>query len=152
MSVEFDRAIADVRARDPRYARDAYLFVFEALAHTQRTLSRQKHVTGQELLEGIRALAIEQFGFLARTVFHEWGCRTTTDFGHLVFNLVGANLMGKQDTDTLDDFRDRYDFAQVFERDFRLEVPAAVAAEPAAEPEAEPEPEDDADPDESEAV
>lgn len=148
MSVEFDQAIAKVRAQDPRYARDAYLFIFEALAYTQRSLGRQKHVTGQELLDGIRALAAEQFGYLAKTVFHEWGCRSTTDFGHVVFNLVSANLMGKQDTDTIDDFRDRYDFAQVFERDFRLDVPARVAADSEAEDEA-----GDADaPDESEAV
>lgn len=144
MSVEFDRAIADVCQRDPRYARDVYLFIFEALAYTQRALGRQHHVTGQELLDGIRALASEQFGYLAKTVFDEWGCHQTTDFGHVVFNLVQANLMGKQDSDTIDDFRDRYDFAEAFERDFRLDAPARVVADPEADPEA--------DPDESEAV
>ena len=129
MSQEFEAALAEIRDRDPRYARDTYVFVFEALAYTQRTLGRQHHVSGQELLDGIRVLAQEQFGFLAKTVFNEWGLRGTKDFGHVVFNLVEANLMGKQDTDTIVDFTDRYDFAHVFEEQFALDTPEPVTAD-----------------------
>ena len=129
MSQEFEAALAEIRNRDPRYSRDTYVFVFEALAYTQRALGRQHHVSGQELLGGIRALAHEQFGFLAKTVFNEWGLQGTKDFGHVVFNLVEANLMGKQDTDTITDFTDCYDFAQVFEEQFALDTPEPVAAD-----------------------
>ena len=109
-----------------------YVFVFEALAFTQRALGRTHHVSGQELLDGIRALGIEQFGFLARTVFNEWGVHTTGDFGRVVFNLVSANLMGKQDTDTAEDFENLYDFAQAFEQAWRPNAVVRVAADPDA--------------------
>jgi uncharacterized repeat protein (TIGR04138 family) len=130
MTPEFDAAIAEVRGRDPRFTRDAYVFVFEALAHTQRQLDRPHHVSGGELLDGIRALAAAQFGFLAKTVFNEWGLTGTADFGRVVFNLVDANLMGKQDTDALADFADRYDFAEAFEQGFTLDGLAPAAAGP----------------------
>ena len=118
---DFDEAIGKVRKRDPRYARDAYRFMFHALAYSQRKLERPRHVSGQELLEGIRELGLERFGFLAKTVFEHWGLHATDDFGRLVFNLVEANLMGKQDTDTADDFHEVYDFREAFEDGWRLE-------------------------------
>lgn len=131
-SPDFEAAIAEIRERDPRYAREVYVFVFESLAYTQRALGRTHHVTGQELLDGIRALGQEQFGFLARTVFNEWGVHTTGDFGRVVFNLVAANLMGKQDTDTAQDFENRYDFAEAFERSWRPDAVARIVADPDA--------------------
>src|SRR5438067_10905554 len=69
--------------RDPRYPLEAYEFVFAALTHTQRQLGRnpspepghedEHHVSGQQLLEGIRDLALREFGLLARTVLRLWG-------------------------------------------------------------------------------
>src|ERR1043165_7011836 len=95
----------EVVRRDPRYAYEAYEFVFAALAHTQKLLGRVPtlergaeqtyHVTGPELLNGIRDLALREFGLMARTVFHLWGIDRTADFGEIVFNLVEANLMSK---------------------------------------------------------
>ena len=95
--------------RDPRYAYEAYEFVFAALAHTQKLLGREPprepgdepephhHVSGPELLDGIRDLALREFGLMARTVFRLWGINRTDDFGEIVFNLVEANLMSKTD-------------------------------------------------------
>jgi uncharacterized repeat protein (TIGR04138 family) len=75
----------------------------------------QPHVSGQELLEGVRLLAIEQFGCLAETVLATWGVHGTEDFGEIVFNLVEFDLMGKQESDTKEDFRSVYDFQEVFD-------------------------------------
>ncbi len=136
---DFEAAIAEIRERDPRYSREAYIFVFESLAFTQRRLDRTHHVSGQELLDGIRTFAQDQFGFLARTVFNEWGVHTTGDFGRVVFNLVSANLMGKQDDDTAADFENRYDFAEAFERDWH---PDAVAQCTGGAPDTPPGPDD----------
>src|SRR5262245_52862590 len=95
--------LAEVVKRDPRYAHEAYEFVFDALEHTQRLLGRvppkgtggeaasQYHVTGQELLQGIRDLALREFGLMAHTVFRLWGVQRTADFGEIVFNLVSCN-------------------------------------------------------------
>jgi len=116
-----------VLKQDERYGLAAYLFVYEALAHTQKLLgkddkdlpSEQRHVTGRELLEGIRDLAAEQFGPLAPTVFRNWGLRASSDFGDLVFNLVNHGLLGKTDQDNRGDFDGGFDMDAVFDGPFK---------------------------------
>lgn len=105
---------------DQRYDAEAYNFVYEALDFTLKNLVKecrrgQPHVSGQELLQGIRQHAIDQFGCLAGTVFATWGLHGTEDFGEIVFNLVEFDLMGKQESDTKEDFRNVYDFSEVFD-------------------------------------
>ena len=91
-----------------RYHQNAYKFVFQALRYTQEHLRRnvsggpddeEAHISGQELLAGIRALALEQFGLLATTVFRQWGVTTTNDFGHIVWELIERGEMRKTDRD-----------------------------------------------------
>ena len=120
--------------RDPRYAYEAYEFVFAALAHTQKMLGRSTpddphvepgpdhHVSGRELLQGIRDLALREFGLMARTVFRLWGINRTGDFGELVFNLVEAGLMSKTSQDDRRDFQDVYDLDQALVRDYRIRL------------------------------
>lgn len=118
--------------RDPRYAFEAYEFVHAALAHTQRMLGRvpplegagerDYHVSGPQLLEGVRDLALREFGLMARTVFRAWGVNSTADIGEIVFNLIAANLMSKTAEDCREDFRDVYDLDQVLEREYRIDV------------------------------
>jgi len=91
--VSFEDALELIRSRDSRYHREAYLFVREALEYTQKTTGRDKrgrirHVTGQELLGGIRDFTLEQFGPMAMTVLEEWGIHQCEDFGEIVFNMV----------------------------------------------------------------
>src|SRR5215212_8897551 len=102
--------IEDLIRRDPRYPLEAYEFVFSALSHTQRMLGRrvvleqqgqeeEHHVSGPQLLHGIRDLALREFGLMARVVFRFWGVNATADFGEIVFNLIAAGLMSKTDRD-----------------------------------------------------
>jgi uncharacterized repeat protein (TIGR04138 family) len=126
--------LAEIVRRDPRYAYEAYEFVFAALAHTQQMLGRtprevaeteagpQHHVTGPELVEGIRDLAMREFGLMARTVFRLWGINATGDFGEIVFNLVQANLMSKTDKDSREDFRNIYDLDKALVDDYRIQL------------------------------
>lgn len=101
---------------------NAFIFVQEGLGHTIETLARTdpsfppegRHVTGQELCMGLRDLALQRFGPLARTVLASWGIHSTEDFGRLVFALVDAGLLRKTDEDSLDDFRGVYDFDEAF--------------------------------------
>jgi uncharacterized repeat protein (TIGR04138 family) len=92
--VSFEEALEIITIKDPRYPREAYLFVREALDHTQRVLVKEKHldgtrhVSGQELLAGIRDFARAQFGPMAMMVLEEWGIHSCQDFGELVFNMV----------------------------------------------------------------
>lgn len=127
-AVNFESVIDTILKHDARFAREAYHFVREALDHTQRkvhkdTRSRRlenRHVSGQQLLEGIREHALAEFGPMALYVFGEWGIRRCEDFGDMVFNLVehGNGMFGKTDTDSREDFKDGYDFAEVFRRPF----------------------------------
>jgi uncharacterized repeat protein (TIGR04138 family) len=124
--------LAEVVRRDPRYAYEAYEFVFAALNHTQKRLGRafqpggpeeagpEHHVTGKELLEGVRDLALQEFGLMARVVFHLWGIDRTDDFGEIVFNLVESNLMSKTDEDTRKDFHAVFDLDKALTEGYRI--------------------------------
>jgi uncharacterized repeat protein (TIGR04138 family) len=118
--------------RDPRYAYEAYEFIFAALAHAQKLLGldvnpaqvqEEHHITGPQLLEGVRDLALREFGLMARTVFRMWGVNRTDDFGEIVFNLVEAGLMSKTPNDDRQHFHEIYDLDEVLERRYRIEVP-----------------------------
>jgi uncharacterized repeat protein (TIGR04138 family) len=121
--VSFEEALELIQAKDPRYQRDAYLFVREALDHTQKSIGKDnkgriRHVTGQELLSGIREFALAQFGPMAITVLEEWGIRACGDFGEIVFNMVEIGLLAKTDKDSRTDFAGGYDFFEAFRRPF----------------------------------
>ena len=118
-----DDAIRELIFKDPRYTREAYLFVSEALNFTHDINKKRRHVNGVELLEGIRQLVIQQFGPMALTVLNEWGVVSTEDFGNIVFNMVDAGLMGKTETDSIADFIDVYDFKKVFEDEYKINFP-----------------------------
>jgi len=97
-----------------RYKFEAYSFVMAALHFTMSSLPKPRHVSGQEFCEGIKRYAMDQFGPLAQTVLGYWGIKETLDFGHIVFALVEAGLMRKTEEDSLDDFKNVYDFKTAF--------------------------------------
>ena len=131
----FDNTLELIVAKDPRYQRDAYLFVKDALDHTQKIVAKEsrevRHVTGQELLEGIRVFALNQFGPMAELVFAEWGVHRCEDFGEIVFNMVEIGLLGKTEEDSRADFQNGYSFHDAFRKPFlpadKLRVTEAVA-------------------------
>lgn len=116
-----------------RYKPAAYQFVFAALRVAQEQLGRSledddeeaSHVSGPELLEGIRRLALNQFGLMTNLVFHHWGIQRTDDFGHMVFEMIERGEMRKTDRDQLGDFEALYDFSEAFDRDYRVDVSEA---------------------------
>ncbi|MBT9132774.1 hypothetical protein B9J77_01370 [candidate division NPL-UPA2 bacterium Unc8] len=112
--VDFFRKIEELAEKDNRYHPDAYSFTMDALNFTQSRL-KKLHVSGQELLDGIREYGLQQFGLMTRTVFEHWGIRKTEDFGEIVFNMIEMGLMSKTDQDSKDDFKSRYDFQEVFD-------------------------------------
>jgi uncharacterized repeat protein (TIGR04138 family) len=134
----FHPGLAEVVRKDPRYAYEAYEFVFHALSHTQKLLDREPppdaersrgdaryHVSGPELLNGVRDLALREFGLMARTVFQMWGIRRTGDFGEIVFNLIEAGLMSKTERDSRADFQDVYDLDQALVQGYRIQLDEA---------------------------
>lgn len=157
----FDEALDLIVQKDPRFHHDAYIFLREALDHTQKLVTKGsksdkgeksdkseksesraamdedsasgkiRHVSGQELLAGIRSYALEQFGPMSLTVLNEWGIRQCEDFGELVFNMVENHLLAKTKKDSRDDFKGGYDFDEAFRQPF---LPAAKAAPAKPEP------------------
>ena len=71
-------------------------------------------MSGRELLEGIREYALKTYGPMARTVLEFWGIHKTGDFGNIVFNMIAAKLFSKTENDTLEDFKDVYEFESAF--------------------------------------
>lgn len=121
--VNFDEVVERLVAQDPKYSREAYLFVREALDYTQKLVSREnrgtvRHVSGQELLEGIRQYALQQYGPMTMTVLEEWGIKKCRDFGEIVFNMVENRLLQKTDKDTREDFEPGYGFTDAFSKPF----------------------------------
>lgn len=124
--------LAGVLARDPRFSIHAYAFVFESIEHTKklkkriqaktrgRRPSRSRHVTGRELCEGARILALAHYGLLAMAVLNQWGIRTTSDLGDIVFNLIASGDLEKSPTDSRADFDHVFDFEEALRRDFVL--------------------------------
>ncbi len=123
-----------------RYHPNAYRFLFAALKHTQDHLGRsqargeeQAHISGKELVFGIRDFARSQFGLMALAVFRTWGVRSTRDFGNMVFELIEQGKMRKTPRDQLSDFFDVYDFEEAFDRDYQLDVSGAFAPQRSTE-------------------
>ncbi|MSR76681.1 MAG: hypothetical protein EXS63_00425 [Candidatus Omnitrophica bacterium] len=106
------------RTKTPRFHEEAYFFLMEALTFTVSKLAEPRHITGPELLFGIREFTVQRFGKMSKTVLNHWGIFTTDDFGQIVFDLVDAEVLRKQPNDKFEDFHAVYDFHQTFEKDF----------------------------------
>lgn len=127
-------SIISKRAPRLRYHANAYRFVSAALPYAQKILNRSysanmddesAHVSGPELLEGIRQFALENFGLLTLTVFRRWGISETNDFGRIVFELIDRGELRKTDRDHISDFYAVYDFEDVFDREYRVNTHVA---------------------------
>ncbi len=129
--------IALIHKEDPRYERQAYLFVRDGLDHAVKELKKRdtararqsRHVTGRELSLGLRDYALEQFGPLAKTVLNAWGISATSHFGDIVYNFIEYSVFSKTDTDQREDFDAVFDFDEAFVAPFlprvrRLPVPS----------------------------
>jgi uncharacterized repeat protein (TIGR04138 family) len=136
--------IAKLLQEDRRYRFEAYVFIFEALRYAHDVLEMgaegpseplpeqaeeadergpERHVTGQELCEAIRRYALDQYGYMAKTVLNSWGLHTTGDFGEIVFNLIRAGQMRKTPSDTRVDFDNVYDFETALKESFKISLP-----------------------------
>jgi uncharacterized repeat protein (TIGR04138 family) len=128
--------LMEVARRDTRYAYEAYEFLFEAYTHTQKMFGRsaeptrelapaENHVSGQELCAGAVDLAKREFGRMARVVFRRWGINQTDDVGEIVFNLIDANLLSKQDSDKRSDFHALFDLDDVLLNKYEIKFEPA---------------------------
>ena len=104
---------------NPRFTLEGYLFVREALDYAVGQLEAPRHISGEELLLGVREYALSQFGPMARRVLMEWGITSCEHIGEMVFLLVDAGLLGKTEEDRIEDFKKGYDFKEAFDLPFK---------------------------------
>jgi uncharacterized repeat protein (TIGR04138 family) len=134
--VVFHEAVGLIANRDKRYHEHAYFFIREALDFSIKAMNKPsegpgRHISGQELVEGIRQFALQEYGPMAKTVLACWGVHRCEDFGELVFNLVDAGVLGKTAQDRKEDFAGGYDFETAFRKPYRPRavLPRTVAPE-----------------------
>ena len=114
------------------YPIEAYEFVQQGLGYTVSHIHGKdkkvdeegepvsRHVDGRQLCEGLREFALMNWGLLARTVLGRWNIRRTVDFGRIVFALVDHGHMQKTDEDSIEDFRNVFDFRTAFEVEYQI--------------------------------
>ena len=112
------RELDVVAEADGRYEKYAWRFVLSGVESTIEMLHATDHISGVELLEGLREIASKQFGPMAKEVLNHWGIYTTRDIGNIVFGLLAANLLENSENDLIEDFDDVFDFQKVFEEDY----------------------------------
>jgi uncharacterized repeat protein (TIGR04138 family) len=130
-------AMVELLQNDQRYQLDAYQFVRESLAYAQNVMKMpphvsegeegksDRHLTGQQLCQAIREYALDQYGYLAKTVLNSWGIHNTGDFGEIVYNLIRIKEMRKSKSDRREDFDNQYDFDTAFAPRFEMATDVA---------------------------
>src|SRR5438034_4350106 len=126
--IGFAEALDSILAGDPCHKREEYVCLRDALDFTTKQQKKIKgatvrHVSGPELLEGVRQYALKEFGPLVITVFDNWGIHSCEDIGNMVFNLIGAGIFGKTEEDSIDDFKNVFDFDEAFVKPFEPAKP-----------------------------
>ena len=130
-----------IRAKASTFSEQAFAFVQDGLSHTVKSVhgdvtrdperqgasDERFHVTGQQLCLGLRELAIQRYGLLAKTVFQHWGVKSTGDFGRIVFELIDRGEMRKTDRDQLSDFFNVYDFEEALDLNYKIDLASAFA-------------------------
>ncbi|OYV04589.1 MAG: hypothetical protein CFE26_16060 [Verrucomicrobiales bacterium VVV1] len=133
--VQFEQAIVSILGRDKRFDPHAFFFLKDSLDFTLKRAADgnsglSRHVSGGELLEGFRDLALEQFGPMASTLMIEWGIRECSDVGEMVFLLIEEQMFGKQDSDTKEDFHGTFDMQEALTHPFLPKHTSAKSAAP----------------------
>ena len=105
-----------------RYSPHAYEFVMDALTCVVERNDQRRHISGQELLYGMRDLALDSWGLMARQVLSSWGVKSTDDIGEIVFTLVNAGILSKTDQDRQEDFRQVFRFTEAFDESYSPEL------------------------------
>ncbi len=108
MHQSFEEAVNVIMERHNEYAPDAYDFLRQAInagGQLNREKETRRHLSAEELYMKVCILALEEFGPLARTVLNFWGINHSLDIGNIVFNLIEVGVFGKQEDDSIEQFR-----------------------------------------------
>ena len=129
--IKFHEVVEGICKEDTRYDRRAYAFVRAGLDYTVAEIRKRqtgrtvksasqatRHIKAPQLLDGMRAFTLDQFGPLSKIVLNEWGIKRCCDFGEIVYNLIEHGIFSKTDEDNREDFREIFSFEDAFEKPF----------------------------------
>ena len=116
---QYVRSLEALLTRDHRYPLQAYGFLLTTLNDAISRLEKPRHISGQELAEGFRRFALDQFGPMTLAVLEAWNLHATEDVGAVVFNLIDVGLLNKTAEDRLEDFSQLYSFQEAFGGPYR---------------------------------
>ena len=127
---ELFQKLEDLADKHLPFKVEAFSFVMAGLNFTVARLKKHRHVSGQELAEGVKDFALKEFGPMAKTVLEYWGIKSTHDIGRVVFILIEAGLLFKNDEDSLNDFKEVYDFETSLRQEYWKELRKKFKFEP----------------------
>jgi uncharacterized repeat protein (TIGR04138 family) len=119
--MELHQAVLEVTRKDKGIKPQAYLFLDEALKMAMQLHASQGkhgHVTGAELCEAVKVRALNEFGPMARYLLNDWGIKSTSDLGKMVYQMIELSYYSANEGDEEKDFDNVYDFEEAFDYPF----------------------------------
>ncbi len=113
LPTEFEKRFRAV-AEKTGYPFEAFLFVFGGIWFSNESSDQVFLVDPEQLCWRLRDYAIIKFGQSAGEQLEIWNIRSTLDFGQVVFGLVREGVVTQATSDTLECFRDVFDFKKEF--------------------------------------
>lgn len=107
MTHSFEEAVNNILRKHDEYAAEAYDFLRQAMDSSMRRFNKEenhRHLSAEELYMGVCALALEEYGPMARSVLQYWGIKDGEDIGNIVFYLIEGGVFGKQEDDSIEQF------------------------------------------------
>ncbi len=109
------------------YPLEAYDFVQQGLQATVQKIhadltdpDASRHVSGRQLSEGLRDFALQRWGLMASVVLARWNITSTMDFGRIVYAMIDGGFFSKTQEDSVEDFRNVFDFKRAFEQQYQI--------------------------------
>ena len=119
MNRKLPKKLEETKQRHPKHPEESFVFLQEALHQTLNQIKTEnsgnpRHISGKELLLGFRDYALNRFGPMTLTVLNEWNISCCRDIGEMVFYLIKVGVFLKQESDSLEDFQEVFDFKEAF--------------------------------------
>lgn len=106
-----------IKEKNGKYPEKAYLFAFKILkdlAKNNKNQQKSENIKAANLLITFRNYALNEFGPMTASVLQEWNICSCRDLGNVIFDLVNAGVLEKDETDRIEDFEEIYDFNEAF--------------------------------------
>ena len=109
----------DIVEKDDRYHPRAYALLTSVISFLSGE-NGDRHMSGEDILDEFREYTLDQYGPLSYRVLTEWGVKSCEDVGEMMFNLVEAHRLARDENDSKEAFLGGYDFREAFLQPFEV--------------------------------